>query len=280
MQIITDSAADFSAAELKEKHITCVPTSMTFGGETFIDGVNLTQEEFWARMQAGETGKTSQPSPDVFLSAFEKAVEGNEDVVCICVSSGVSGTLQSASIARSMLDEARIHIVDSLLATAAQKLLVLRACQLRDSAKLTAAETAEELRKFSRRIRMYACVDTLEYLARSGRLPQAAASLASLVHLKPLVTITEEGKLGIAGKGMGLHRATTGLIKLIRQHTIDRDFPVLPLFTCTADNCYALIRKLRDAGIPCREEDAAPVNTTISTHIGPGAFGVAFVTAE
>lgn len=280
MQIITDSAADFSAAELAEKRITCVPTSMTFGEETFIDGVSLTQEEFWARMHAGETSKTSQPSPDAFLSAFEQASADGDEVVCICVSSGVSGAVQSASVARSMIDEAHIHIVDSLLATAAQKLLVLRACQLRDSARLTAAETADELRRFAKRIRMYACVDTLEYLARSGRLPQAAASLASLVHLKPLVTITAEGKLGIAGKGMGLHRATAELIKLIRQHTIDCNYPMLPLFTCSPQNCHALIRKLRGAGISCCEDDASPVNTTISTHIGPGAFGVAFVVAE
>lgn len=280
MRIITDSAADFSVAELKQYHLTAVPLQITFGSDAYEDGVTLTPEIFWERIISGENPKTSQPTPDAFLSAFEEAKAAGESVLCVLLSSGLSGTVQSATLAKSMAEYDDIHIVDSLQAATAEKLLVLRACQLRDEGRLSAAEAAEELRRFSRRIRLYGCLDTLDYLARGGRIPQAAASLGSLVQLKVLITISCEGKVALAGKGMGLHRASTAVLKLVGQHRIDTDYPVLPLYTHSPENCLSFVKKLKQAGIACREEDAMPVGATISTHVGPGVFGVVFVEAE
>lgn len=280
MRIITDSAADFSAAELEHLNITAVPLQIVFGTDTYEDGVTLTPDIFWSRLTSGENPKTSQPTPDAFLTAFEAAKAAGESVVCVLLSSGLSGTVQSATLAKSMCDYDDIHIVDSLQAATAERMLVLRACQLRDENKLSAAETAEELRRFSTRIKLYGCLDTLDYLARGGRIPQAAASLGSLVQLKVLVKITEDGKVGMAGKGMGLHRASAALLKLISQHKIDTNFPVIPLYTHTPENCYAFIKKLNAAGVACCDEDARPVGATISTHVGPGVFGLVFVEAE
>lgn len=279
IRIITDSAADFSAAELTKYNVTAIPLQITFGCDAYEDGVTLTQEIFWQRIMAGENPKTSQPSPDSFLTAFEEAKAAGEGVVCVLLSSGLSGTVQSAMLAKSMADYDDIHIVDSLQAATAEKMLVLRACQLRDEGQLSAEETAESLRSFTKRIKLYGCLDTLDYLARGGRIPQAAASLGSLVQLKVLITINEEGKVGLAGKGMGLHRASAGVLKLIQQHQIDESFPVLPLYTYQPDNCLSFIKKLNQAGITCREEDAVAVGATISTHVGPGVFGCVFVEA-
>lgn len=278
MRIITDSAADFTLEEIKKLDITCVPLQVNFGEDTYADGVTLTPEIFWNRLLGGENPKTSQPSPDAFLNAFESA--GDEGAVCVLLSSGLSGTVQSAMLAKSIADSDNIHIVDSLLAATAEKMLVVRACQLRDEGKLTAAEVAAELERFAKRIRLYACLDTLEYLARGGRIPAAAATLGTLVQLKPLITLSEEGKVSIAGKGMGLHRATASLIKLIQQHEIDPDYPPMPLYTYSRENCLSLVKKLNAAGIECNEDDAMSVGATISTHIGPGAFGLVFVEKE
>ena len=280
MRIITDSAADFSASDLKKYNLTAIPLQVVFGDDCYEDGVTLTPDIFWTRIISGENPKTSQPTPDAFLSAFEDAKAAGEGVVCILLSSGLSGTVQSANLAKSMCDYDDIHIVDSLQAATAEKMLVLRACQLRDEGKLSAEEAAQELRRFTSRIRLYACLDTLEYLARGGRIPAAAASLGSLVQLKPLIKITEEGKVGMCGKGMGLHRATAALIKLVQQHQIDTDYPVIPLYTHSTDNCFNLVKKLNLADIACSEENASSVGATISTHIGPGAYGVVFVEKE
>ena len=200
IRIITDSAADFSAEELRQYGLTMVPLQVTFGEDTYEDGVTLTPEIFWSRIMSGENPKTSQPSPDAFLTVFEEAKAAGDSVLCVLLSSALSGTVQSATLARSMADYDDIHIVDSLQAATAEKMLVLRACQLRDEGKLSAAEMAEALRSFTKRIKLYACLDTLDYLARGGRIPQAAASLGSLVQLKVIVHITEEGK-GRQGHG-------------------------------------------------------------------------------
>lgn len=277
MRIITDSAADFTPAELERLGVTCVPMQIVFGADSYIDGRTLPPELFWRRLTAGENPKTSQPSPDAFLSVFEEAKAAGEEIVCVLLSSALSGTLQSALIARDMIGYEPIYIVDSLMAAVAQKLLVLHACRLRDEGALSAARIAEQLEALRPRIRLYACLDTLEYLARGGRIPKAAASLGSMVRFKPLVTLTDDGRVELAGKGIGLHRATEALIRLVEAHEIDRSFPVLPIYSHTPEHCLAFVHKLHDVGIACDETAMLPIGATIATHIGPGAFGIVFV---
>lgn len=211
IRILTDSAADFSKDELRAHGIDLVALNVTFGEESLSDDDSLTPEVFWSRLMAGENPKTSQPSPDAFLTHFAAAKDAGDEIVCVLLSSALSGTVQSAMIARSMMDDAPVYIVDSLQAATALKVLVLRACQLRDEG-LSAGDVARELERFKTRIRLFACLNTLEYLARGGRIPKAAASLGTLVQLKPIVTIDADGRVGLAGKGMGLHRATDALI--------------------------------------------------------------------
>ena len=277
IRIITDSAADFTPAELDRLRITCVPMQVVFGKDSYTDGQTLTPEIFWQRLTAGENPKTSQPSPDAFLSVFEEAKAAGDEVVCITIASALSGTLQSAMIAKDMADYAPIHVIDSLKAAVAQKMLVLYACRLRDEGQLTAAQIADELSAFRPRIRLFACLDTLEYLARGGRIPKAAASLGAMVRFKPLITLSDDGHVELVGKGIGMHRATDAIIRLIGEHEIDRSFPLIPIYSHTPENCLAFVRKLNAAGIACGEDDVMPIGATISTHIGPGAFGLVFV---
>ena len=277
IRIITDSAADFSPAELEQLRITCVPMQVVFGEDSYTDGQTLTPEIFWQRLTAGENPKTSQPSPDAFLSVFEEAKAAGDEVICITIAAVLSGTLQSAMIAREMADYASIHVIDSLKAAIAQKMLVLHACRLRDEGQLTAAQIAQALSDLRPRIRLFACLDTLEYLARGGRIPKAAASLGTMVRFKPLVTLSEDGHVELAGKGIGMHRATDAVIRLVEGCEIDRSFPVIPISSHTPENCLAFVRKLNAAGIACEEDGIMPIGATISTHIGPGAFGLVFV---
>ncbi len=280
IRIITDSAADFSQQELQNRRITCVPMHIAFGEDSYTDGVDLPSELFWQRLTAGENPKTSQPSPDDFLSVFGQIQAAGDEAVCVLISSALSGTLQSAMVAAGMAEGAPIHIVDSLSAAIAQRFLVLRACRLRDEGALTAAEIARELETFRGRIRLFACLDTLEYLARGGRIPKAAASLGSLIQLKPLVTLSPDGRVELAGKGMGRHRATDALVRLTLAHRADPAYPVVPIYAQHADNCASLVKRLCAMGMSCRMEDALPIGPTIGTHIGPGAFGVVYVETE
>jgi len=278
MHIITDSAADFTREELDQLSVTCVPMQVIFGEES-VSASELSSDTFWQRLLSGEIAKTSQPSPDAFLREFERY---DEEILYVGVSSSLSGTIQSASIASSMLEHAKIHIVDTLSGAAGQKLLVMHACRLRDEGTLTAHEIAEELQQLRSRIHVYASLDTLENLARSGRISKAAASIGTLAQLKPIVRIAPEtnGHVEVCGKAIGRHRAIDSVIKLIEKHNIDERFPVIPIYSYTPDNCAALIKKLQACGIAVSEDLYSALGPTLATHIGPNAFGAAFVAAE
>ena len=129
------------------------------------------------------------------------------------------------------------------------------------------------------RIRIAACLDTLSYLARGGRIPKAAADLGKLVNLKPLVAISPEGRVAMAGKAIGRHRAGDALIKLIKASPVDPRYPILPLYTAGRENCIAFLRQAAQAGYACSIEEAVSIGPTIGSHVGPGAFGVAYISA-
>lgn len=276
MQIITDSAADFTPEELAEHGIRCVPTQVIFGQECLTPGVDLSCEAFWQRLVVGERPTTSQPSPAAFLDAFNAArAEDDDGAVCICVSSGVSGTVQSAQLAASMCGWEKLHVVDSLTGTAGQKLLVLEACRLRDKGH-SAAEIAQELNRLRRRVRLCAGLDTLEYLARSGRIPKALASLGTLARLKPLVEVSPEGRIGLCAKAFGRLRAIDTLAQRIARQVIDPEYPLIPLYSFDESNCRLLFEKLAALGIHATAAPCA-IGPSIGPHIGPGVFGAAFV---
>lgn len=280
MRVITDSAADFTNEELQENDIHCVRTQVMFGEEAFMPGVDLSEEVFWQRLMAGENAKTSQPSPQTFLSEFEEARQADEEAVCICVSSALSGTIQSATLAASMAESDKIHIVDSLGGAAAQKLLVMYACRLRDEGKLAAQELIKKLEEVRSRIRLLACVDTLENLGRSGRIPKAVANLGNIAQLKPILEVSPDGRIVMGGKAIGRRRALDALSKKIASFHIDKTFPIIPLYSYQKDNCLMLLKKLREMGIQISEELMSAIGTAIAPHIGPNAYGVAFVAAE
>ena len=280
IRIITDSAADFSQSELQALSVRCVPMTVSFGEDSYTDGVDLPQEIFWQRMEAGQNPKTSQPSPDAFLREFEAAKDAGDSVVCILISSALSGTMQSALIAAGMVEDLDIALVDSLTATAGQRLLVQEACRLRDAGNKSAQDIAAAVRQLVPRIRIAACLDTLSYLARGGRIPKAAADLGKLVNLKPLVALSPEGRVAMAGKAIGRHRAGDALIKMIKASPVDPRYPILPLYTAGRENCIAFLRQAAQAGYACTIDDAISVGPTIGAHVGPGVFGLAYVSAQ
>jgi len=281
MRIITDSAADFTREELEQYSIRCVPMQVIFGDES-MSAAELSADSFWIRLLSGEIAKTSQPSPDAFLTEFDGAAQDGEEAIYIGISSAISGTYQSAVIAAGMLENAKIHLIDTLTGAAGQKLLTLHACRLRDEGRLSAREIADELLSLRSRVHVYAGLDTLENLARSGRISKAAANIGTLAQLKPLVRIIpeSEGRVEVCGKAIGRHRAIDAVCKLIRAHRIDARFPVIPLYACSADNCAAMIKKLNASGLSVDEQAASGLGPTLGTHIGPNAYGAAFIASE
>ncbi len=281
--ILTDSASDITPKELSAWQVKLVPMTLAFDGkDSFADDHTQSMSQLWERMEAGAVLTTSQPSLQSFLDVFEGAQERGESVLYISISSSLSGTYQTARAAASMVDYDDIHIVDArqAAASAAEKLLVWRACKLRDQGTLTAGEIAGELEKLRDRVRLFACIDTLEYLVRGGRLSKLAGNLGTLLSIKPTISFTADGKISVVKKSTGLKRAASDLCELIRPHRADTSFPVIPLFAKDPANCQSFLAQLKEKVGLTTVTPPQEIGATVGCYIGPGGFGLTYVEAE
>ena len=180
VRILTDSTADLTHEDAAALGVTVVPLTLNFGDEHYLDGVDLTPEEFFERLETAEKlPTTSQPTPESFLTAFEAARDAGDELVCVLLSSTLSGTFQSATIAKEEAGYDGIYLVDSKNVTLATQLLVRRAVDLAASGK-SGAEIAADLESARERLHLIALVDTLKYLHKGGRLSGAAAIAGGL----------------------------------------------------------------------------------------------------
>lgn len=275
IRILVDSSSDFPMEEVIEKNMIFVPISITFGEKSYADGVDISRDAFYELlMKSGEFPKTSQPSPQDFADIFEGAKENGDEVICLLLSSGLSGTCQSAHLAKNMVEYEGIHIVDSLAATVLIKVMADYAYDLVQKG-LGAAQIVEKLEMLKSKVKVAASLDTLEYLQRGGRIGKAAAALGEMASLKPIITILEDGTIGMLGKCIGKNKAIQFLRKHIAAASIDPEFPVYTVFTYGTTNCELLEDKLSQDGVSVSRR--MQIGATIGTHVGPGVCGVVYV---
>jgi len=276
IRIIVDSSADFTSQELFEREIELVPLGVTLNEKTYQDGVTLTRDALYEWLLADKNNfpKTSQPSPQDFLQVFDDAAENGDEVVCILLSSSLSGTCQSAFLAKSMADYDNIHIVDSLTATHMIRIMALHADRMRRNGS-TATQIVAALEELKGKVRVFAALDTLEYLQRVGRLSKAAAAVGTLANLKPIITVSEEGKVEVVQKCMGRNKTLSFLLSKIGELQIDTAFPLYSVYTYGTEITELLEQKLSEAGY--RIAERVQVGATIGCHIGPGVCGFIYV---
>ena len=276
--LITDSAADFELHELKEKNIISVPMTITFGEHGYHDGIDLSKSEFYAKLSDGVYPSTAQPSPLDFLKHFKKAKEAGNSVVAILLSSSLSGTVQSANIAKNMLGYDDIYIIDSLSAVTGQRMLVDIANQMRADGEL-AGLIAEKIEELKHRLKIIAIVDTLRYLYEGGRLSKAQAMIGNIAHLKPIISVHADGKVTLAEKCIGTGRAMKKLISIFEGDYIDHDYPVYFPYSHNISNCSKLFDTVKDRH-PGLEKNFYNLGPTIGSHIGENAFGFTYILGE
>ena len=275
VRIITDSASDLLPPHRPE--VTVLPMDVTFGGETFRDGVNLSHHQFYEKLIEGEElPTTSQISPSRFEDAFRAAVEAGERVVAVVLSARLSGTYQSACIAAEEFPD-QVFVVDSANATIGELILVERALELLDQG-LDASAIAAGLEEEKADIRLVALLDTLEYLKRGGRVSPSAALVGGLLSIKPVVAV-QGGEVVVLGKARGSKNGNNLLVQEIRK-TGGVDFS-RPYRLGYAGLDDGLLRKYISDSAALWTEHAGrlPLGTvggTIGTHVGPGAIAVAF----
>lgn len=280
--IYTDSASDIAPQERRELNVGLIPMALVCGADSFLDDQSVPMSRLWERMEAGEILTTSQPSLQTFLDVFEKEKSRGQSVLYISLSSALSGTYQTARAAATMVDYDDIHIVDGrqAAATAAERLLVRRACALRDEGKLSAGEIARELERYRGRIRLHACIDTLDYLVRGGRLSRLAGNIGSLLNIKPIIAFSAEGAVQVVKKVPGLKRAMSELCATVTAQPMDPAIEPIPLFARDDANCKAFLAQLKEHSGLNVTTPPQEIGATIGCHIGPGGFGLVYAIAE
>ena len=274
VRIITDSTADIRPALVGQ--IPFVSLNIRFGEEEYSDGVTMSRKEFYEHLQVcKELPATSQPSPELFAEAYEAALNAGDEVIVITISSKLSGTFQSANIAAMDFDNG-VYVIDSENACIGAGVLAEYAKQLADSG-MSGADIAATLNAEKKNLRLFATLDTLEYLVRGGRLSRVAGVAGGLLNIKPVITING-GSIEVVGKARGMKQGNAMMLKEIEKSGgIDFTKPVLSGFTGLSDD---LLQKfLAEAQAKMGSDmalDSTIISGTIGTHVGPGAFAVAY----
>lgn len=277
VRIITDSGSDILPGE--HSGVVVLPLSITFGTTVYQDGVDITHERFYELLvEEDDLPKTGQVNPYAFSQAFDEAAAAGDDVVCITLSSKLSGTNQSALTAAS---EAKgvVRVVDSLNVCVGERILVEYALRLVEQG-MSAVEIASELDRVRSSVRVVALLDTLEYLRRGGRIGSAAGKVGELLSIKPVVAV-EDGEVVVLGKARGSKNGRNLLNEQVsKAGGIDLSMPIALGYTGLSDK---LLRKYigdsRSLWEGVFSEGELPIHSvgaTIGTHVGPGAIALAF----
>ena len=272
IRILVDSASDISYKN--SENILVVPLQINIGGKNYIDGVELGHNQFYELLVSSpDFPKTSQPSPQSFVDAYN-TLQPEDELICIMLSSGVSGTYQSACLAKSIVDNDNIYVVDSLTGAYGVKLLVDEAKKMIEQGK-TAAEIVERLEVLKHHVCVYLSVDTLDFLYKGGRLDKTAALIGNIAKVKPLICVTREGTIGVVSKAIGLNRTIQAMIDVMNTIEVDTDYPLYTIQTVGEKNITKLEQKLADANlkVECREL----LGPVVGSHVGPEMFGVIFI---
>ena len=278
IRIVTDSAADFDRADYERLNVTCIPLTVMFGDTEYRENENLDKDQFY--MLIHETGlfpKTAQASPQYLMDVIEDAKAAGDDVVYISLSSALSGTYQNAVMTCNLCEYDRAFVVDSRNATGGQRMIVEYAVKLRDEGK-TAKEIIAGVESIRDRVVLYACMDTLEYLYRGGRISHTVYAIGSLAQIKPIITIDTAGKVEVPAKAMGMRKGMDYLCKRLEQQKPDAAFPVYAMYTENRQGGEALAKKMSGLGVDVK--DILNVGAAIGSHIGPDACGLVYIAAE
>ena len=279
-EIVADSGSDILPDEYEG--LVVLPLSVSFGDAVYSDGVDLTHERFYELLaEKDELPKTGQVNPYAFAQAFEEAHAAGDEVVCVTLSSKLSGTNHSAMTAAA---EAKgvVRVVGSLNVCVGERVLVEYALRLAAEGR-TAVEIADELCHVRYRVVVVGLLDTLEYLRRGGRISGAAAGVGQLLSIKPVISI-DEGEVVLLGKARG---SKNGRNLLNEQVTaaggIDFGMPLALGYAGLSDKLLnRYIEDSRAIWEPAFADGGLPVHTvgaTIGTHVGPGAIALAFFRA-
>lgn len=269
VQVVTDSAADIPPDLLAGRPITVVPLTVEVAGRTYRDGIDLTRSEFLDFLRQGETPRTSQPSVGAFQEVYASLVEGGYDVIAVHIAAKLSGTFNASRAAVDATAPGRVRLIDSGSVTMGTGWLAIEAADLaargwgRD-------QIADRIERRVADVRLYAILDTLEYLQRGGRIGRTSALLGSALQIKPVVEV-RDGAVEPLERVRTWRRAVDRLVALAEaQMPFDR----LAVLHIAAPDAAREVTSRLQALQPELDLALAEIGTVIATYAGPGAIGI------
>lgn len=272
IRVVTDSTSDLLPADADALGVEVVPLTVRFGEEQFRDGVDLTPDQFYARLPDTQVQpSTSQPTPEQFAAVYRPHVAAGDAVVSIHISSKLSGTLQSASLAAQEFPEGAVRVLDSESVSAGLQFLVRGA--LRDiSAGAAVNEVVERIAARRGRIGVYILLDTLTYLKRGGRIGRAQSLLGGILNVKPLLRVADE-----VHPQARVRSRKQGIDSMVEIARAARPLESIGVFHCGAPSLLELIEPRLRADNPGVEIFAGQLGAVVGTYSGPGGVGMAFL---
>lgn len=266
--IITDSASDLSVEEAKKYGVDMICMSVHFSDRSYIDKQELSNEEFYQKLTEDNIPTTTLLNPNEYVDVFEKYPD--DDIIVITLASSLSGTFQSANIAKDMTERENIYIVDSQSVAAAEGLLVRQAAKW-NSEGMEASVIAEKISELSNRVVVMAIMDTLKYVVKGGRLSAVEGAVGTVLNLKPILCI-DKGNILTLNKCRGIKAAKRELIRIINEDVkIDTDYEIAYVHGNAQEMLDTFIEETGYVG------DSYMIGTIVGTHVGPGAIGLAYI---
>lgn len=270
IKIITDSTSDILPDDAAKSGIEIVPLKVSFGEEEYIDKFTITNDEFYQKLKKSRRlPTTTLVNPEQFVDVFNR--HGDEDILGIFISSKLSGTYQSAVIAKELVGRENIYLIDSGTVTIGMILLIYHAVRMKDEGK-TAEEIYKEIIALASRISIYAVIDTLEYLVKGGRLSAAQGLLGGALGIKPIIRV-KDGVIQNVGKARGVAKAIAHLEEeLFRKGLVDSAMPIAFAHFENQSGLDIFMKCFPSNG----QRYVSSIGSVVGTHSGPGVSAIAF----
>ncbi|MEW6097431.1 MAG: DegV family protein [bacterium] len=274
--IVTDSTCDLPQELIQKYNIFVVPLYVRFGEEVYKEGVDITLDEFYSKLKSSNIHpSTSQPSPQDFMQVYQKLNKDYNSIISIHISSRLSGTVQSAKMAKYELKLDKIEVIDSLQVSLPLGTVVLEAGKLCEQEK-SKEEIIKSISDLIHKVKIIFTVDTLEFLEKGGRIGKAQAFLGSILDIKPILGI-QEGEVVPLAKVRGRKKMLAKLIEIIKEDIPSKKINI-GIVHANSEETGLKLRELMYEHFQIEECIFSQIGAVIGTHTGPGTLGVGYYT--
>lgn len=275
IQIIIDSMIDMPKDILDRYNIIVMPLTIIFEDGEYKDGVDLTGKQFYEKLsQSKDLPKTSQISPNIFIEVFKKVLDEGKEILCINGSSKASGTYQSAVVAKSSLESDKIEVFDTMALSFGAGMFVYEAAKMADAGK-SLKEIVEFLNTMKAHVEHIFTVDTLEYLKKGGRLNPMKATIATMLNIKPILTVVD-GLVESLDKVRGSKKVIGKMIEMAEERGKTFEDKVVGISHANCSDTLELLKKQIIKKLNPKEIIITEIGCTIGTHVGSGTLAIFF----